>query len=235
MRYAISTLVISVILCSCANNRAGKISSQVSRIETEISDLRDIQSEHTIAIEAVRDEIRQLLGRIERLEFGERQVTGLRDDINAIRSRVPPPAIVPVRELESDESMISQLPYEEAQLFKNALEKIRNGGFTQSISLLRELQGRSHGASWGAQVSFWIGVSYDGLGAPRDALRFYHEAAVDYPKSERAPLALLREGSVFIRLGDNRSAELAFKKLISDYPRSQEAGVAKQRLRDLGK
>ena len=51
-------------------------------------------------------------------------------------------------------------------------------------------------------------MAADGLGDNRRALAAYGEMIADYPKHPRASLALLRQGSVFIRLGDVNTARL---------------------------
>jgi TolA-binding protein len=53
-----------------------------------------------------------------------------------------------------------------------------------------------------------------------------------FPKSGRAPLALLRQGSLMIRLGDAKTAKVVFKKLVADYPKSAEASRARERLKE---
>jgi TolA-binding protein len=54
-----------------------------------------------------------------------------------------------------------------------------------------------------------------------------------YPKGDKAPAALYAQGSLFIDLGDSPDARLAFSKLIRDYPASEEAARARQKLSEL--
>jgi TolA-binding protein len=88
---------------------------------------------------------------------------------------------------------------------------------------------------WAPMVLFWKGVAMEGKNNPRGALEFYLAITTQHSKSERAAAALLRQGSVLIRIGDKKTARLVFNKLVADFPKSAEAARARDRLKDLGK
>jgi len=54
-----------------------------------------------------------------------------------------------------------------------------------------------------------------------------------YPKGEKAPAALWAQGNLFVEMGDSPDARLAFSKLIREYPSSEEAAHARQKLSEL--
>ncbi|MBX7139092.1 MAG: tetratricopeptide repeat protein [Oligoflexia bacterium] len=243
-----------VILCisGCAAN-GSKLSSDVSRLQRELNDVRGFQAEQTTQISSLQSDLRNLQGRIEELEHGQNMrmaaqaplaqpPTGYVGDpgnnpgapyVPPPRPKGPPPPIVPLSALEEDESLVPAIPGEAGRLFGEALYKIREGTFADALALLQEALAQSYNSKWYPNVLFWIGVSNDGLPDLKSALRSYHELIAGFPNSSRVPLALLRQGSVFIRLGDSPSARLTFEKLISQYPKSTEAAAARDRLKDL--
>ena len=50
---------------------------------------------------------------------------------------------------------------------------------------------------------------------------------------DKAPAALWAQGSLCVDMGDTPDARLAFSKLIRDYPSSEEAARARQKLGEL--
>lgn len=227
-------------LCSCVENTS-KFQSDISRLEKTTSDLRSYQAEQTTQIESVRAELRQLTGRIDELEYSQSKKVGsdisdLKRDLSIVKSRVPPPPIVPAAELSDDEDMVRTLPDDISGRFLNGLTKLRDGSFNEAQSFFQEaldVSDSNHQGQWSPSLIFWLGVSADGLGDNKGALQRYHAVVSRFPKHPRAPLALLREGSVFIRLRDSTTAKLTFKKLMAEYPKSPLAAVAKERLKDL--
>jgi TolA-binding protein len=212
--------------------------ARVDSLERSIKDIRSLQADQTTQMFELNTRLRQLTGHLEELEYGQKRhvssnLQALQADVTNLRRRVPPPAVVPAMQLESDEALAAKLPPEPSRLFNNALVKLREGQFQDALSILQTVSGMGNGRLWQANAMFWIGVCHDGLGDNTSALTAYHKMASAFPKHERAPLALFRQGSVFIRLGDSKTAKLTFQKLIAEYPDSTEAARAKERLKDL--
>jgi TolA-binding protein len=214
------------------------LEARVGNLERDLKDLRALHAEQTTQVYELSTRLSNLTGDLEELEHGQkRHVTSnleaLQADVTNLRRRVPPPAIVPVVQLESDEAFVSKLPPEASRLFGNGLSKLREGQFDIALSMFKQLSGMGAGRAWQANAMFWEGVCHDGLGDNAASLTAYHKLASSYPRHERAPLALLRQGSAFIRLGDSKTARLTFQKLIAEYPDTSEAARAKERIRDL--
>lgn len=207
-------------------------------LQRDIADIRKLQAEQTVQLSSMQDEVSKLSGRMEELEFGQRnRVVGsldtLQRDLTALQQRVPPPPIVPVNALEQDEASVAGATEEAARRFGEGLAKIRLGQYEQAIPLLQESVNLSYGSDGSSHALFWIGVAGDGLGDNKRSLAAYNELASRFPKSKRAPLALLRLASVFIRLNDSKTAKLTLQKLIAEFPKAAEAAQAKTKLKDL--
>jgi len=225
------------LFSGCSQNTS-KLVTDVTRLQKELNDLRGFQAEQTSQISSLQDRLREVSGRIEELEYSQQRRLGgdidrLKSDLSNLKRRVPPPAVVPLAQLERDESMIPTLPPETGRLFDDALVALREAKFSESATLLNECLAQSYKAAWYPNVLFWLAVAHEGSGDFKSSLRYYYELSTDYSKHERAALALLRQGSILIRLGDTPSAKLSFQKLIAQYPKSAEASQAKGRLKDL--
>ncbi|WP_153303847.1 tetratricopeptide repeat protein, partial [Thermosulfurimonas dismutans] len=79
-----------------------------------------------------------------------------------------------------------------------------------------------------------------GSGETYYAERRYEEAILEYqkvidrfPQSYKVPAALLKQGLSFLRLGDTEAARILFKKIVKDYPKSEQATTARKYLKRL--
>ena len=131
--------------------------------------------------------------------------------------------------------MTAGLSTEAGRFFSQGLTQLRRASFSEALALLQEALASSYNTELYPYLLFWVGVCNDAMGDNRSALRAYHELTSGYGKHLRTPLGLLREGSVFIRLRDSASAKLTFEKLIADFPNSEEATLAKARLKDVSR
>jgi tol-pal system protein YbgF len=77
---------------------------------------------------------------------------------------------------------------------------------------------------------YWAARCYAAKGDQNQAVSKFYDVVTKYPKGDKAPAALLAQGSLFVDMGDTPDARLAFSKLIRDYPSSEEAATARQRL-----
>ncbi|MCB0335493.1 MAG: tetratricopeptide repeat protein [Bdellovibrionales bacterium] len=211
----------------------------LKRLEGMLDDMRVLQSEQTTQISAMEERFRQLAGRIEEIEYIQNRRVGgdlaeLKKDIHKITSRVPPPPIVPANELESDEVLVTRWDQNFKPIGKKVLELVRLGRFREAQPYLNEALETAEGnPAYTPTLLFWQGVIGDGIGDNKLALKSYAELIAREPQHPRAPLAMLRQASVFIRLGDSEIAKVTLQKLMKDYPKSEYRARAQEKLKDL--
>jgi TolA-binding protein len=238
MRRMFEFLVLVAMVYGFSGCAAYDLGKKVSRLERSISDLRALQAEQSESLQSLDSQLKLVAGRLEEFEFSSNRrlgsdLTALKDDLSALRKRMPPPPGVPTAELEADESWAKSLNDETQRLFIDALGMMREGKFADAVPLLENASEQTQGSDRAGPVLFWLGVAHDGLLDNRGALRAYAGSISEYPKSHRAPSSLLRQAEVFVRLGDKKTAQLSLRKLIDDYPKSPEVIEAKERLRAL--
>jgi tol-pal system protein YbgF len=83
----------------------------------------------------------------------------------------------------------------------------------------------------GAQ--FYIGECYYVQGNYKQAILEYDMVIKNYPKGERVPHALLKQGLSFQKLGDKTGARILLEKLVLEYPDTHQAGIARTTLATL--
>ena len=60
----------------------------------------------------------------------------------------------------------------------------------------------------------------------------FNEVLKKYPKSNKVPAALLKQGMAFSELGNKKEARLVLEKVVDKYPKTEEADRAKKMLRE---
>lgn len=227
--------LLSLVCCGGANKQ---ITADMAGLERSLGDIRTRQAEHTSAIAALEEKTRRLAGRIDEIEYLQRSKVGtdireLKNDLSSLQRLVPPPAIVPAEELSLDEGLVKTIAPTMGELLSDGLTKIRSGKYAAALISIEKALEFGYGQEGTAQLMFWKGVAYDGLGENRKSMAAYSELIGEFPKHPRTALGLLRLASVFVRIGDTRTAKLTLQKLVADFPQAQEAQQAKERIKDL--
>ena len=80
---------------------------------------------------------------------------------------------------------------------------------------------------------FWIGECYVQARDYARGLEEYEHVVKNYPKSAKASAALYRKAMAFLKLNNKEAAKFALRKLIADYPKSEDSQRAKAKLASL--
>lgn len=79
---------------------------------------------------------------------------------------------------------------------------------------------------------FWLGEVYFREKWYEKAILEYQKVIENYPKGNKIPSALLKQGLSFQMLGDKENAKLILNELIRKHPKSSEAAIAKAKLKE---
>jgi tol-pal system protein YbgF len=82
-------------------------------------------------------------------------------------------------------------------------------------------------------AQYWIGESHYGLREFDQAIVEFDAVRRRYPRGEKVPAALLKQGYAFAELGEKVNARLLLQEVAEKYPESPEAQRAKLRLKSL--
>ena len=55
-----------------------------------------------------------------------------------------------------------------------------------------------------------------------------------YPRSDKIPSVLLKKGYAYLEVGQREQGVVQLRNVVREYPQSDEANLARQRLRSLG-
>ena len=83
-------------------------------------------------------------------------------------------------------------------------------------------------------AAYWIGECYAAQKKPREAIAAWERLFKQFPDSDRAAAAHLKKGVAHLDLGEKAQAIVEMQFVVHEYPRSDEAKSARQRLKALG-
>ncbi|HSL02437.1 MAG TPA: tol-pal system protein YbgF [Nitrospiraceae bacterium] len=139
--------------------------------------------------------------------------------------------------IESEESPRSQASQSVARSDKLEYERLlglfRDGdldGARQGFAVFLRDYGDS---DLSPNARYWLGETYYGKKDYRQAIDSYDRVELDFPKSEKAPAAILKKGYAYLAMKDRKRASVAFNQLVTLYPRTPEAGKASDKLSQL--
>jgi TolA-binding protein len=84
------------------------------------------------------------------------------------------------------------------------------------------------------EATFMVAESFYRMGKLRDAALQFNQYLETKPTGKHVPLANMRMGDSFRQLGDTATAKIYYEELITNYPSSEEAAKAKERLAEIG-
>ena len=82
-------------------------------------------------------------------------------------------------------------------------------------------------------AQFWIGETYYREKWYEKAILEYQKVMDNYPRGNKVPASLLKQGLAFLKLRDKANGRLIFKELTKKFPRSTESSIAKKKLLEL--
>ena len=122
-------------------------------------------------------------------------------------------------------------PSEDMTLYAQGKKAFDNDDFSGARSAFETLLKKFPQSDQADNAQFWIGETYYRENWYEKAILEYQKVIENFPKGNKVPAALLKQGMAFIELDDKENAQLIFKDLVDRYPRSTEAKIAAQKLK----
>jgi tol-pal system protein YbgF len=178
-------------------------------------------------IEVLRSETARLRGDNEQLarevaEMQRRQKDLSQGVEDRLRKFEPVKVTVDGREITADPA--------ESRDFDAALAVMRKGDFADAQSAFSDFNKRYPGSGYKPSALFWLGNAQYATRNYREAMANFQALVASAPDHLRAPEAMLSVANCQAELKDTKGARKTLEDLLRAYPRSDAAGVAKDRL-----
>jgi TolA-binding protein len=167
----------------------------------------------------------------EQISINNQQISQLTKQINILKQSLQD---YQRKTPERDGLDINASPDDRELVFALAYLKYKNGEFASAASLFREYLKTSGETERSDDAAFWIAESLVSLGKLAEALNEYDEILVRYPKGDKAAITQFRKGVALLQLERRQDGVEVLKNVLSLYPNTREAELARSELIRLG-
>jgi len=116
--------------------------------------------------------------------------------------------------------------------YQNALSEYKRHNYQRSIDLFDQLIRDERPNDMIDNCHYWIGEALFAQGKSRDAIARF-TAVMEMTGSDKVDDALMMRGNIYMKLGDNANAKNDFLRLTQEFPSSEYAERAQNKLRSL--
>jgi len=231
-----------------------KISEFEKNLGNEDLQLRTEYAKLNAGIEAIKDDVQLMRGQLEESEFMIQErinatenadkgtqilLDKLSISLNQIEARLQ--YIEQYLNLESagsrgvakELSKTAEKTLSDQERYVAAKQAFDQGDFEAARSdfesIIKDFPKSEHADN----AQFWIGEIYYREKWYEKAILEYQKVIENYPKGNKVPASLLKQGFAFISLGDKANARLILKELGQKFPESNEGKIALQKVKEL--
>ncbi|MDO5505393.1 MAG: tol-pal system protein YbgF [Pseudoxanthomonas suwonensis] len=221
------------------NSATLQLLEQVNQLQAEVRTLRGQLEEMQHAQEQARESSRvqylDLDGRLERLEGGNAPAADARlpvavpaaparDSDARIEERAP--------SVHGDAGLLAN-GADEADAYRSAFALLQNGKYLEASRAFTTFLERWPAGVYAPNAIYWLGESYYVTQNYAFALEQFQALRQSFPTHDKASGALLKIGMAHQGLRELDRAEADYQAVIADYPGSNVARIANDRLRAL--
>jgi len=222
---------------------------QIEQLQREVERLRaDVEEggghKHGSAGD---DRLNALEQRIAALEHGAPPPTSAPTEAQPVSPppTTPPPAVAAKpapaateddewrREVAREQSTAGTVNVPERAEYLTILDGLARKDCARAIPQLNSFATNHRDSPLADNALYWAARCYAATGKQNEAISKFYDVTLKYPKGDRAAAALWAQGNLFLEMGDTPDARINFSKLIRDYPSSDEAARARQKLMEL--
>lgn len=142
-----------------------------------------------------------------------------------------PPAAAPVSPPANLANVAGSVDPEE--LYNSAYSKLTKGDYKGAREEFKKFLELFPQTEYSDNAQFGIGEAYYKEKKYEEAILEYEEVVKKFPQGNKLPDAMLKQAFSFIALNDRNSAKLLLQKVIDRFPASEQAEIARAKLRSL--
>ncbi len=118
------------------------------------------------------------------------------------------------------------------ELYASAKRDFDRGALDSARSAFQRLLSLYPKEKLAGNAQFWLGETYYREQWYEKAILEYQKVIENYPDGNKIEASLLKQGLAFFNLGDKANARLILQELIRKYPKSNEAQIARQKVKE---
>jgi tol-pal system protein YbgF len=238
--------------------RTASSKEEVQGVNTRIAEQTEtlLKSNATLVskVNDIEERIQSTTGAIEqfnhRTDSITQQLAQIRRDVEDVKARVAAleAAAAPVPSTDStttagpapsgSQVTVPSRPVTQAQdpseIYQAAYRDYQRGNYDLAIDGFTEFIDVNKVPDLADNAGYWIGECLFSQKKYREAIEQFDNVVTQYPKSDKVPGALLKKGYAYISIGEKAQGVVQLQYVLHEHPRSQEAALARQKLKQLG-
>lgn len=249
-RHALALSILAALLVGCSGGRVDSIESELNDVKRQVSKLQKEQGEHKAQLETLAADVEQVRkvtattnadadsveASIESLTERLNDTNGRIDRLSArlgagSSDNVAGTASIPLPEAARAPSATGQPP---DQMYAAASADYAKGNYALALLEYQELLAQFPDNDLADNAQFGIAECYFAQKRYEDAIRELDRIFAKHAKSDKVPAAYLKKGFAFLELNQTAQGVVQLQYLISKFPKSDEAQVARRRLESMG-
>lgn len=212
--------------------RLASDNSEVARLSQQMSQLQDATSRSETAGRDLAERNQKLF----------EQVNLLQAKVNELEKRINRAETVPAETRQTGQNNNSPADQKKVaaarspkQDYEEAYELFKKDSFVQARDKFKAFLKNHPESEFSGNAQYWLAETYYQQERYEEAILEYEKVLSDRKNSNKVPSALLKQGMAFHSLGDAKMSRYLLEKLIKEYPKSDQAEMARASLKKWGK
>ncbi len=193
--------------------------NDLKKTENDLTDLRQKQADLLIQIDETRARLAELQGEIDLLTKANED---LKKELEATKEIL--------NSIQEDLKKATEKRENEEELYKQGLALYNAKEYQKALETFKIIMDNFPNGKYVDNAHYWSGECYYSEGNFLSAIDEYGVVIEKFPNSPKRPAALLKAGMAFQELKRKKEARAFYLRVINEYPKSEQAGIAKKKL-----
>jgi tol-pal system protein YbgF len=208
---------------SVLQQRETELTARLDRVEAAQRNQLELVNQ----IESLRQENARLRGQLETLTNEvatlQKRNRDLYTDLDARLKKMEPQSM-------TVDGRAAAIDRTELAAYEGPLAQFRAGDFKASLPGFQQFVARYPSSAYAPAAQYWIGSAHYALKDYKSAIAAHRTLIERYADSPRVPDALLSMAESQVQLGDRKSANATLNRIIKEFPETDAAKIARERL-----
>ena len=203
--------------------REAEMTARLDRMESAQRNQLELVNQ----LEAMRQESARLRGQVETLTNEvatlQKRNRDLYADLDARLKKMEPQSV-------TVDGRTAAVDRAELAAYEGPLAQFRAGDFKGSLPGFQQFVARYPASAYAPAAQYWIGSAFYAIKDYKSAIAAHRTLVERYADSPRVPDALLSMAESQVQLGDRKSANATLNRIIKEFPETEAAKIARDRL-----
>ena len=218
---------------------AAKLDVLERRLNQELSQAQQTQADMGLKLEGITTEMQILNEKLQdtnyRIASLSQQIAGLRLMERRFSMDVQQPEAQPERKPTAGEEPDSDItPVSPEELYNTSRADFLKANYDLAIQGFRKYCQLYPDSELADNAQYWIGESYYSQQLFSQAVEGFDKVINNYPHGDKLVSAYLKKAFAYFELNQTARAVIQLQQLIREFPGSNEARIARERLESLG-